>query len=243
MGKDRPGRRDPERDLIAGNRGLHGRRIGRPLRQRAKHAVDEVLPRLRFQLPDTGMLDPATLFDPPVREVWLEIGSGNGGHAVWQARRRPEIGLIAVEPYLNGVAALAAAAEEAGLRNIRILDDDARPLLERLAAGSIARTFIIHPDPWPKRRHWRRRIVNAPVLDELARLMPEGAELRVGTDDVGYLVWMLQVLRAHPAFRWAPRSADDWRRRPDDWPETRFEEKGREAGRPSTYLILKREAL
>lgn len=242
MGEDRSGRSDPEIDLIAGDRGLYGRRIGRPLRKRAQHAVDEILPRLRIRLPEQGALDPKSLFDQAVREVWLEIGAGNGAHAVWQARQNPDVGVIAVEPFVNGVATLVAAADEAGLRNLRVLDDDARPLLERLAAGSIARTFILFPDPWPKRRHWRRRIVAAPVLDRLACLMPDGAELRIGTDDVGYLVWMLRVLRAHPGFRWAPRCADDWRRRPADWPETRFEEKGREAGRASTYLILRRDA-
>lgn len=200
----------------------------------------EVLPRLRLSLPETGNLDPVAAFGRPVRAVWLEIGAGNGGHAVWQAANHPDIGVIAVEPYMNGVAALTAAAEEQGLDNIRVLDDDARLLLQRLPDASIARTFIIHPDPWPKRKHWRRRIVCEPVLDELARLMPAGAELRVATDDVGYLVWMLRVLRRHPGFAWQPRSADDWRIRPDDWPQTRFEEKGIAAGRPSTFLSLRR---
>ena len=210
------------------------------MRKRAQHAVEDVLPRLRLSLPQTGGFDPAAAFGRPVRAVWLEIGAGNGSHAVWQAARNPDVGVIAVEPFLNGVAALVAAAAEQGLDNIRVLDDDARLLLARLPEASIARTFILHPDPWPKRRHWRRRMVCGPVLDQLTRLMPAGAELRVSTDDVGYLVWMLLVLRRHPGFAWAPRSADDWRRAPADWPQTRFEEKGRAAGRPPTYLSLRR---
>lgn len=240
MGTHRLGRQPAEGNLSRADRGLYGRRIGRPLRHRAQRAVAELLPRLRLDLPESGFIEPAALFGRPVRAVWLEIGAGNGSHAVWQAAHNPDIGLIAVEPFLNGVAVLLSAAEERGLDNIRVLDDDARLLLAALPDASIARTFVIHPDPWPKRRHWRRRIVCAPVLDALARLMPDGAELRVGTDDVGYLVWMLRELRAHPGFAWEPKGADDWRLRPADWPQTRFEEKGLAAGRPSTYLSLRR---
>lgn len=241
MGKDRSGRPAAESDLGGSGRSVYGRRIGRPLRGRAQRAVEETLPRLRLSLPEEGHLDPFAMFERPVKAVWLEVGAGNGEHAIWQAARNPDIGMIAVEPYLNGVAALAAAAAEQRLDNIRVLDDDARCLLRRLPPQSVARTFVIHPDPWPKRRHWRRRIICDAFLDELVRLMPDGAELRVATDDVGYLVWMLRVLRAHRGFCWSPRSADDWRRRPADWPETRFEEKGRKAGRPSTYLCLRRD--
>ncbi len=200
----------------------------------------DLLPRFRVPLPQAGWLEPQALFDGAVREVWLEIGSGNGEHAAWQAARNPDIGMIAVEPFINGIATLLAAADEQDLDNIRVLDDDARLLLDRLAPGSIARAFILFPDPWPKRRHWRRRIVCAAVLDHLARAMPAGAELRIATDDVGYLVWILRVVRAHPGFVWQPQSADDWRCRPGDWPETKFEAKGRAAGRPPTFLTLRR---
>jgi tRNA (guanine-N7-)-methyltransferase len=241
VGKDRSGRQPAEGSLSATDRALYGRRVGRSMRGRALHAAEAVLPRLRLTLPETGEFDPFAIFGRPVRAVWVEIGAGNGSHAVWQAAQNPDIGLIAVEPFLNGVAALAADADDLGLDNIRVLDDDARLLLALLPPASIERTFIIHPDPWPKRRHWRRRIVCDPVLDLLAQLMPVGAELRVGTDDVAYLVWMLRVLRAHPAFAWAPDTADSWRVRPADWPQTRFEEKGMAVGRRSTYLSLRRQ--
>jgi tRNA (guanine-N7-)-methyltransferase len=221
-------------------RELHGRRVGRPLRHRGQHALQELLPKMRVPMAGDGPIDPAALFGRPVEAVWLEIGAGDGTHAVWQAAQNPGIGFIAIEPFVNGVASLVAMAAERGLDNIRVLDDDARLLLGRLHSESIARAFILFPDPWPKRRHWRRRIVNPAVLDELGRLMPVGAELRVATDVQDYLVWMLRILRGHPDFDWAPVSADDWRVRPDDWPGTRFEEKGREAGRQSTYLSLLR---
>lgn len=226
--------------MIAAKRELHGRRVGRPLRHRGLQAVQELLPRLRVPLTASTPLDPRTLFDHPVREVWLEIGSGDGMHAVWQAAQNPDIGYIAVEPFVNGMASLVAAAFEQGLQNIRVLDDDVRLLLEQLAPGSIDRAFVLFPDPWPKRRHWRRRIVNTQVLDQLGRLMPQGSELRVATDVQDYLVWMLRVLRQHPDFDWSPACADDWCVRPDDWPGTRFETKGLEAGRHSTYLSLQR---
>ena len=245
MGKDRSGRCVEEGRLTTGGspgteRLLYGRRHGRPMRQGKRHALDNILPTIALTLPPSGEMDPAGLFDGHVREVWLEIGAGNGDHAIWQAAKNPSVGVIAVEPFMNGVATLAAGANHHGLRNVRVLADDVRLLLPKLKPGSIDRVFILFPDPWPKRRHWRRRIICPEVLDQLAAVMAPGAELRVGTDHLSYLVWMLRVLRAHPELCWQPACADDWRLRPDDWPETRFEAKGREAGRPSTYLSLRR---
>ena len=240
MGKDRSGRRTEEGYLSSPERSLYGRRFGRPLRRERRQAMENRLPEMQVEIPQDGMLDLAATFSPDVKEVWLEIGSGNGEHAVWQAEHHQNVGLVAVEPFINGVANLLALADRKDVNNIRVLADDARLLLARVKPGSIARAFILFPDPWPKRRHWRRRIVSAAVLDQLAIAMPVGAELRVGTDHADYLVWMLRILREHPDFKWQPATADDWRCRPDDWPETRFEAKGWEAGRPSTYLSLRR---
>ena len=240
MGKDRSGRFAEESGLTSSKRSVYGRRFGRPMRRGRREALEQFLPEIQVELPQSGQLDLKNLFGPDVSEIWLEIGAGNGGHALWQAEHNPNVGVLAIEPYITGVANLAAHAQKLDLSNIRVLADDARLLLPLLPRDSIARTFILFPDPWPKRRHWGRRIVCADVLDDLAGAMPGGAELRVGTDHADYLVWILQVLRSHPAFVWAPASADDWRRRPDDWPQTRFEEKGWEAGRASTYLSLKR---
>lgn len=245
MGKDRSGRCLEEGGLAGSkasgaDRVLYGRRFGRPMRQNRKQALENFLPGIAIDLSTSGQLDPQGLFGGGISEVWLEIGAGNGDHAVWQAAQNPFAGIIAVEPFMNGVANLVAEVHRQGLKNVRILADDARLLLERLKPGSVNRTFILFPDPWPKRRHWRRRIICQDVLDQLAAAMPEGAELRIGTDHPDYLVWMLRVLRSHPRFRWQAESADDWRKRPEDWPETRFEEKGWAAGRASTYLSLQR---
>ena len=200
-----------------------------------------MLPALR--LPD-GPLDPALLFAIDIEDLWLEIGFGAGEHLAWQAARRPRTGFIGAEPYVNGVASLAARAGEEGLENLRIHCGDALPLLDRLPGKALGRVFVLFPDPWPKARHRHRRIVARPMLDRLARTMRAGAELRMATDHRGYLDWMLEQLTAHPAFAWTAARADDWRRRPADWPETRYEAKARAAGVKSTYLrFIRRQAV
>ncbi len=212
---------------------FRGRKRGRPLNPGRRRALETVLPALR--LPE-GPIRPETLFGFEPDDLWLEIGFGAGEHLAWQARRHPRIGFIGAEPYIAGVASLAARAAEDGLGNLRIHDGDATEALDRLPDGALGRVFVLFPDPWPKVRHWRRRIVDRPVLDRLARTMRPGAELRLATDHEGYLEWMLVRLLAHPAFCWTARSADDWRRRPPDWPETRYEAKARDRGVRSTYL-------
>ncbi|MBO6783900.1 MAG: tRNA (guanosine(46)-N7)-methyltransferase TrmB [Alphaproteobacteria bacterium] len=219
------------------DRRFHGRRRGRRLRPGLERLLETALPGVSVDLPDGGApVDPRTFFDREVRDVWLEIGFGAGEHLAWQAERHPDVGMIGAEPYLNGVARLLAAIERQGLGNIRILADDVRPLLDRLPDASLGRGFILFPDPWPKTRHHARRIVNPGVLDTLARTLGEGAELRLATDDQDYLVWMLRHMEAHPAFDWLAERADDWRVRPDDWPDTRYESKNRSGGPGPTFL-------
>ena len=212
---------------------FYGRRRGRPLNPGRRRALDAVLPALL--LPE-GPLDPPALFGFDIEDLWLEIGFGAGEHLAWQAARRPRIGFIGAEPYINGVASLAARAEAEGLDNLRIHCDDATDVLDRLPGKALGRVFVLFQDPWPKARHHSRRIVARPVLDRLARAMREGAELRLATDHTGYLDWMLERLTAHPGFAWTAACADDWRQRPSDWPETRYEAKARAAGIKSTYL-------
>lgn len=220
---------------------FYGRRRGRPLNPGRRRALDMVLPALL--LPD-GPLDPAALFGFDIEDLWLEIGFGAGEHLAWQAARHPRIGFIGAEPYINGAASLAARAEAEHLANLRIHCDDATPVLDRLPGKALGRVFILFPDPWPKARHRHRRIVARPMLDRLARTMREGAELRLATDHGGYLDWMLERLTAHPAFAWTAACADDWRQRPADWPETRYEAKARMTGVKSTYLrFIRRQAV
>jgi len=225
------------------SRRLYGRRRGRPPREGRQRLQQELLPQISVTLPQAGSLDPKTLFPSRPEAVWLEIGFGGGEHLAEQAERHPEIGFIGVEVFENGIARLLAEIARRGLANIRIFADDARLLLDRLAPGSIGRVFILFPDPWPKRRHHKRRLIAPATLYRLAIIMQPGAELRLATDDRDYLAWMLEHATAHPDFLWLARSPADWRGRPPDWPTTRYEEKARAAGRAPAFLrFLRRSA-
>jgi tRNA (guanine-N7-)-methyltransferase len=218
------------------------------LRQGRRLLAESLLPRLAIRLPDAGPLDPKTLFPapPPVVRpgaVWLEIGFGAGEHLAQQAEQHPAVGFIGCEVFENGIARLLGEITRRDLQNIRVFADDARLFLDRLMPASIGRVFILFPDPWPKERHHKRRLVAHATLDRLAWVMQPGAELRLATDDPGYLLWMLEHLTAHPDFLWLARTPADWRERPPDWPPTRYEEKARAAGRTPVFLrFLRRGA-
>jgi tRNA (guanine-N7-)-methyltransferase len=201
-----------------------GRRRGRKLRAGRAALLDSLLPRLRIALDaDDAPIAPATLFATTPQAVWLEIGFGAGEHLAWQAEHHPALGLIGCEPYVNGVVALLARVAALGLDNIRIWPDDARHLLARLAPASIARAFILFPDPWPKARHHKRRLIQTPFLDALARVLAPGAELRVASDDRDYLDWILARVPSHPAFGWADGVEGGRATRDADWPPTAYE--------------------
>jgi tRNA (guanine-N7-)-methyltransferase len=198
------------------------------------------LPGLAIELPAEGALDPQHLFPSPPRELWLEIGFGGGEHLAAQAESHPDVGFIGAEPFVNGVARLLSLAEAAGLDNIRILADDARLLLKALPDSAIARAFVLFPDPWPKLRHRKRRIVNPDTVADLARAIRSGGELRLATDDPDYARAMLETVLRQPRFAWLAERNDDWLARPDDWPPTRYEEKALAAGRRPIYLRFAR---
>ncbi len=185
-------------------------------------------------------IDPAAAFGSTITDLWLEIGFGAGEHLAAQAAAHPEIGLIGCEPYVNGVAALLSRIDAVGLTNIRIVADDARPLLAALPAACLGRVFILFPDPWPKRRHHKRRLISTRALAELARVMKDDAELRLATDHREYARWMLRHLLADPDFFWTARCPRDWREAPPDWPETRYQIKAAAAGRPAMFLRFRR---
>ena len=227
-------------EALPAKRRLYGRRRGRPLRAGQRRLVETLLPKLAIPLPHAGRLDPASLFPGGVSAVWLDIGFGGGEHLAEQATQHPDIGFIGCEVFENGIAKLLGEIDRRGLGNLRLFTDDARLLIDDLAPGSIGRVFILFPDPWPKQRHHKRRFVARPTLDRLAAIMPEGAELRLATDDSGYLAWMLEHLIAHPAFVWLARRPVDWRARPPDWPPTRYEEKAVAAGRAPVFLRFAR---
>lgn len=214
-----------------------GRRRGRKLRAGRAALLDTLLPQLAVSLPaGDAPIDPRTLFPASPREVWLEIGFGGGEHLAWQAEHDPDVGLIGCEPYENGVVALLGHVRDRGLANIRIWNDDARLLLERLAPASIARAFVLFPDPWPKARHHKRRLIQAPFLDALARVLTPGAEFRLASDHADYVAWMLERVPVHPAFALTAR----FDARPADWPETRYEAWSVGEGRHPAYLSFTR---
>ena len=222
---------------------FYGRRISRPLRTGQAQLQAELLPRLRIDLPEQlipGSLDPQTLFPklPAQSPIWLEIGFGGGEHLAAQALAHPSVGLIGCEVFITGVAKLLTQIAEGGIENIRIRDEDARPILAYLRPQSLSRVFILFPDPWPKKRHHRRRIINSDNLNILARLMIPGAELRLATDDPLYQSAMLEVFSTHPEFIWTARRPEDWLIRPSDWPETRYERKAIAAGRVPWFFTL-----
>ncbi len=182
----------------------------------------------------------ASLFTPPVMDVWLEIGFGGGEHLAALAAEHRGIGFIGCEPYVNGIANFLVLVERLGLGNVRIFDDDARLILDRLPEASIGRAALLFPDPWPKKRHANRRFICRETLDALARSLRNGAELRIATDQPLLVRWTLAAVIAHPAFRWAPQGPEDWRCRPSDWPSTRYEQKAMACGTRCTYLRVVR---
>ncbi len=220
-----------------------GRRRGRRLRPGRRALFETLLPRRAFSLPAAGgVLDPRALFPSGIQDIWLEIGFGGGEHLAAQAAAHPEIGFIGAEIFVNGVASLLGHIDRHELPNVRILPDDVRPLLDALPAASIGRVFLLFPDPWPKRRHAARRFVNSENLDRLARVMRAGAELRIASDDPGYVAWTLEHMLRRPDFHWLARRAADWRERPSDWPPTRYEQKALRDGRRPVYLRHERAA-
>ncbi|MFQ5563574.1 MAG: tRNA (guanosine(46)-N7)-methyltransferase TrmB [Parvularculaceae bacterium] len=218
---------------------LYGRRQDKPLKPRQARLMHTLLPKVALPNPTESAIEPAALF-PHTEDVWLEIGFGGGEHLAWQAEHNPRIGVVGAEPFINGVAKLLVQIEEKNLQNVRICHGDARPLLEALADASIGRLFVLHPDPWPKKRHFKRRLISPWFFAEAARVMKSGAELRIATDIPDYARWTLMHAQNAPDFEWIAERADDWRIRPPDWPQTRYEAKAVSEERAPVYLVFRR---
>ncbi len=198
-----------------------GRIKSRPIKPRQAALMDSLLPQIRC--PDTPF-DPKSL-KPDAREVWLEIGFGGGEHMAAQAARASDVLILGAEPFQNGVASALRHIDEAGLSNVRLWDGDVREMIARLPDACLARVFILFPDPWPKARHHKRRLVSAELLVELARVLQPGGRLRFATDWADYADWTLERILASPDFAWQAERADDWRTPPADHVTTRYEEK------------------
>ena len=214
----------------------YGRRKAKPLSARKERLIGDLLPRLRLDLTQRPPRPLAALFAKPVKAVWLEIGFGSGEHLLWQAEQNKEIGFIGCEPFINGMGTLLGAIETRGIETIRVHDGDAREVLGFLPDGSIERIFLLFPDPWPKRRQQKRRLLSRETVRELARVLAPGGEFRFASDNGDYAAQALFLARASGAFLWRAKGPADWRERPADWPETRYERKALTSGRKAHYL-------
>ena len=214
----------------------YGRRKAKPLSARKARLVGALLPLLRVGLAKKAPSPLTGLFRVPVKQVWLEIGFGSGEHLLWQAERHTQIGFVGCEPFINGMGSLLGAIEERGIARIRVHDGDAREVLAWLPDRSIGRIFLLFPDPWPKRRQQRRRLLASETVSEFARVLVPGGELRFASDSGDYAAQALLLMRQSGAFVWAAGRAADWRERPSDWPETRYERKALSEGRKPIYL-------
>ena len=199
----------------------YGRLKSRPIKPRQAALVESRLPGLRIPAGDvdlSGLMSDA-------REVWLEIGFGGGEHMAAQAARAPDVLILGAEPFLNGVASAVRHIDEQALNNVRLQDGDVRELIARLPDACLDRVFILFPDPWPKARHHKRRLVQTDTVADLARLLKRGGRLRFASDVAHYVDWALEVISANPAFNWTADKAGDWRNPPADHITTRYEEK------------------
>jgi tRNA (guanine-N7-)-methyltransferase len=224
-------------------RHVYGRTRGKALKPRQANLMETLFPGVSISFGE-GTLDPRSLFGE-VKEVWLEVGFGGGEHLAHQAETHPDTGIMGCEPFLNGVAKLVSEIDLRGLSNVRILNDDARFLLERLAPVSLDRVFILYPDPWPKKRHNKRRFVNPETLGFLAKALKPGGELRFASDIPDYIAWTLaHVSRFNreegETFFWTAESPVDWRTPYEGWRGTRYEAKAIREGRTPCYLSFRR---
>ncbi|MGH1466485.1 MAG: tRNA (guanosine(46)-N7)-methyltransferase TrmB [Cognatishimia sp.] len=225
-------------------RNFYGRFKGKGLRKSQEAWLEEDLAKLApgkvgwEENPDRINIDLKALFGG--RETWLEIGFGGGEHMVHQASQNPDVGFIGCEPYINGVAMLLGKIRESGADNIKVHPGDARDMFDVLPEASISRAFLLYPDPWPKKRHHRRRFVTQEHLEPLARVLKPGAIFRVATDIEDYVRQTLEeVPRA--GFDWLAERPGDWQEPWDDWISTRYEQKAFREGRTPHYLTFVRQ--
>ena len=235
-----------ERDAASvPRRVLYGRTLGRPLRPGRRKALETGLREraLAGVSPDENPgrdLLAAAFLTGTATDCWLEIGFGTGEHLLATARTHPDIALIGAEPYVSGVAAFLSRLVPGEVPHLRIHPGDARDLLEVIPDAMIGRVFLLYPDPWPKRRHAKRRFLHPDNLDALARVMRPGAELRFATDVAAYTRHALRGVLGHPEFVWISERPTDWREAWPGWPGTRYEQKALAEGRRPVYLTFVR---
>jgi tRNA (guanine-N7-)-methyltransferase len=228
---------DTERDSP---RAFFGRRKGHALKPRQAALFDSLLPRVALDLSKPAPHNLRTLFSPTVDDVRLEIGFGGAEHLLAQAQANPRIGFIGADAFVNAIAKALAGIEQHTLANLRLHFGDASELIDWLPPGSLSRVDLLYPDPWPKRRHWKRRFIQDEMLDRLARVLAPGGELRFATDIDTYADHaLIRVLRS-PEFTWTAQRADDWRNPWPDFAGTRYEAKAKREGRMPQYFIFRK---
>ena len=219
---------------------FYGRRKGHRLRSRQATLFDTLLPQLVVDLAPTPPADLGTLFPHGVDATRLEIGFGGGERLVQEAQARPNIGLIGCEPFVNGMAKALALIEAAGCENIRLHFGDATDVINWLPPASLDRVYLIYPDPWPKRRHWKRRFVQDEMVTRLARILRPCGEFRFVTDIADYAAWTLQRLLRSQNFEWTAQCADDWQKPWPSFTRTRYHAKAAREQRASCFLVFRR---
>ena len=217
---------------------FYGRRHGKRLRPKQAAGISGTLPNL--QIDCSGPVRPDALFASDKTAYWLEIGFGGGEHLINNASLHPDIGHLGCEPFINGMAKLVLLIEKEGIDAIRLHNEDAVQLLDQLPDASLDRIYLLYPDPWPKRRHNKRRFVSDENLSRMARVLKPGGEFRFASDIDHYVGWTLARILRSPDFVWTAEQPDDWRLPWENWPSTRYEAKAIREGRKSSYLIAKR---
>ena len=237
-----PGNRDspPEGGATHPRGSFFGRRKGHKLRNHQADLIEHLLPRLSLDIEGQSPTDLAELFDSPVDLVRLEIGFGGGEHLIAEALAFPNVGFIGCEPYVNGMAKILTQIEAHNIGNIRLCAGDAAELLAWVPPHSLARIDLIHPDPWPKRRHWKRRFVQDANVAAMARVLMKDGEFRFVSDIADYGAWTLAHLLRSPDFAWTAERADDWRRPWDGYTMTRYGRKAEREGRHAAYLRFRK---
>jgi tRNA (guanine-N7-)-methyltransferase len=227
-------------DGAAARGAFFGRRKGHRLRSHQADLIEHFLPRLALDIAKPGPPDLAAPFDPPADEIRLEIGFGGGEHLIAEALAFPNIGFVGCEPYVNGMAKILTRIETHNIGNIRLFAGDATELLAWVPPSSLARIDLIHPDPWPKRRHWKRRFVQDATIAAMARALKAQGEFRFVSDIADYCAWTLAHFQRSPAFLWMAERADDWRLPWEGYTLTRYGRKAEREGRVAAYLRFRK---
>ena len=219
-------------------RAFFGRRKGHKLRAHQADLIARLLPQLVLDIAGPPVSDLTSLFGTSVDKVRLEIGFGGGEHLIAEARAHPNVGFIGCEPYVNGMAKILTLIETNDVRNIRLFAGDASELLAWLPARSLERIDLIHPDPWPKRRHWKRRFVQDTTIAAMTRALKANGEFRFVSDISDYCAWTLWHFARSADFTWTAERASDWREPWPDYTMTRYGRKAEREGRTAAYLIF-----